>query len=154
MKKLAVLWSCCGIAIAQAPPHEKLPAELRGCVSILRNTERLACFDRGIAAILGATGAAPSTESSFGLVANSPRAAASRDEAGEELRAVRGKVTALRTSNGDEMITLDNGQTWRQLSGGTLLLQVGDEVEITRAALGSFQIKVPSGRTGKVKRIS
>jgi hypothetical protein len=155
MKKRVGLWFfCCGVALAQERPHERLPVELRSCVSIERNTERLACFDRAAAAIMGAEGsAAPSTESSFGLVATTPKAA-SRGEAGEELRTLRGRVTALRTANGDELITLDNGQVWRQLSGGILLLKVGDEVEITRAALGSFQIKVPSGRSGKVKRIS
>jgi len=66
---------------------------------------------------------------------------------------VKAKVAGLRTLNGDELITLENGQIWRQLSGGQLLLKIGDEVEISRAALGSFQMKVPTGRSGKVKRI-
>ena len=93
----------CGIAQAEEKPHEKIPAELRSCVSIERNTERLACFDRGIAAIMGADGAiAPSTESSFGLVATTPQAAGSRGEGSEELKSVRGRVTALQTLNGDE----------------------------------------------------
>jgi hypothetical protein len=155
--RLGLLVVCCGVASAdeQPQPRERIPVELRGCVSIERNTERLACFDRGIAAIMGTAGAiAPSSESSFGLVASTPPAGTARGAPSEELRSVRGKVTALKIANGDQLITLDNGQTWRQLSGGMLLLKVGDEVEITRAALGSFQMKVPSGRTGKVKRIS
>ncbi len=119
-----------------------------------RNTERLSCFDRGIAALISTAGVtAPSAESSFGLVASTPRADAARGETSDEMKGLRGKVTALKTLNGDELITLDNGQVWRQLSGGVLLLKVGDEVEISRAALGSFQMKVPSGRSGKVKRV-
>lgn len=143
----------CGVAAAQETPQDRIPAELRSCVSIERNTERLACFDRGIAALSGATGAvAPSAESSFGLVASTPRSEAARGESAE-MNGLRAKVTALKTLNGDELITLDNGQVWRQLSGGVLLLRVGDDVEINRAALGSFQMKVPSGRTAKVKRV-
>ena len=151
---LGLLVVCCGVASAEDKPHDKIPAELRSCVAIERNTERLSCFDRGIAALIGTAGAiAPSAESSFGMVAVTPRADAVRVESGDEVKGLRGKVTALKTLNGDELITLDNGQVWRQLSGGVLLLRVGDEVEINRAALGSFQIKVPSGRSGKVKRV-
>jgi hypothetical protein len=151
---LGLLVVCCGVASADEKPHERIPAELRSCVSIERNTERLACFDRGIAALSGAADAiAPSAETSFGLVATAPRADEARG-VNEELKSLRAKVTALKKLNGDELITLDNGQIWRQLSGGELLLRVGDEVQITRAALGSFQMKVPSGRTAKVKRVS
>ena len=151
---MRILWGTlilsCGVAAAQEKPQDRVPAELRSCVSIERNTERLACFDRGIAALTGAAGAvAPSAESSFGLVASTPRSDATRG-AGDEMNGLRAKVKTL---NGDELITLDNGQVWRQLSGGVLLLRLGDDVEINRAALGSFQMKVPSGRTGKVKRV-
>jgi hypothetical protein len=151
MRTLLGLWTICAVALADEPSREKIPAELRGCVAIERNTERLACFDRGIAAILRADGVAPSTESSFGLVASTPQGGSGDTR---ELRSIRRRVATIQPSAGGELITLDNGQTWRQLSGGALLLKVGDEVEITRAALGSFQISVPSGRTAKVKRIS
>jgi hypothetical protein len=143
------------VAVAEEIPQDRIPAELRSCVTIERNTERLSCFDRGIAVMIGTAGIiAPSAENSFGLVASTPRPDASRGETSDEVKGVRGKVTALKTINGDELITLDNGQVWRQLSGGSLLLKVGDEVEINRAALGSFQMKVPTGRSGKVKRVS
>ncbi|HEX6636439.1 MAG TPA: hypothetical protein VF033_02180 [Steroidobacteraceae bacterium] len=155
MKSLGVLLVCfCGVAWA-ADGTEKIPAELRSCVGIERNTERLACFDRGVAALLGAEGAAaPSAESSFGLVATTPRADAIRDVEGEDLRKVVARVTAVTAANdGSSVVTLDNGQVWRQISGGMMLLKVGDEVTINRAALGSFQMLVPSGRNGKVKRV-
>jgi hypothetical protein len=157
MKKLGLLlFLCCGAALADEKPASKIPPELRSCVGIERNTERLACFDRGVAVLLGAAGVtAPSVESSFGLVASTPRVDAARDaEVAEDLKKVAGKVTAVATANdGSAVVTLDNGQVWRQLSGGQLLLKVGDQVEINRAALGSFQMKVPTGRTGKVKRV-
>lgn len=156
MKSWGVLLVCfCGMARA-ADGTGKIPPELRSCVGIERNTERLACFDRGVAALLGTEGAqAPSAESSFGLVASTPRADAIRDaEAAEDLRKVVARVAAVVTANdGSSVVTLDNGQVWRQISGGMMLLKVGDEVTINRAALGSFQMLVPSGRNGKVKRV-
>ncbi|HUQ11873.1 MAG TPA: hypothetical protein VM146_16280 [Steroidobacteraceae bacterium] len=151
-----LLAGCCGMAAAADSPHEKVPPELRSCVGIERNTERLSCYDRGVAALLGAEGAtAPSAESSFGLVAQTPRAEVARSaSAAEDVQKIGGKVTAVALANdGTAVVTLDNGQVWRQLSGGQLLIKVGDDVEINRAALGSFQMKVPSGRSGKMKRI-
>lgn len=157
MKNLGVLLILCSAsAMADDKPAGKLPAELRSCVAIERNTERLSCYDRGIAALLGADGAkAPSAESSFGLVATTPHVDVKHsDAASGDVQKVAGKVSAVAVSNdGSAVVTLDNGQVWRQISGGQLLLKVGDDVEINRAALGSFQMKVPSGRSGKVKRV-
>jgi hypothetical protein len=143
-------------AWAEEKPIEKIPPELRSCLAIERNTERLACFDRGTAVLLGTTtSAAPSPESSFGMVANTPRPNSIKvAEAPEDVKTVRGRVASIsEAADGSAIISLDNGQTWRQISGGPMLLKAGDEVEINRAALGSFQMIVPSGRSGKVKRV-
>lgn len=52
------------------------------------------------------------------------------------------------------MVTLDNGQTWRELAKSTYVpLKVGDEVTISRAALGSFMMSVPNGRPLRVRRV-
>ena len=93
---------CVGAAWAEDKPAEKIPAELRSCVSIERNTERLACYDRGVAALLGASGAAaPSAESSFGLVASTPRTDAIRSPQIEEvLQKVTGKEASV-VASGD-----------------------------------------------------
>lgn len=142
------------LAVADEKAVEKLPVELRSCVGIDRNTERLACFDRGVAAMLQGSDAAPSAESMFGLVASSSRTGTPREGRDDSVMAVRSKVTAVSASGGgDAIVTLDNGQVWRQISGTAMLLKTGDEVTINRAALGSFQMVVPSGRNAKVKRI-
>jgi hypothetical protein len=141
---------------ADEKPVGKIPPQLRSCLSIERNTERLACFDRGVAVLLGtATSVSPSPESSFGLVASTPRADSVKvADVPDDVKSVRGRVTSIsETADGASVVALDNGQTWRQISGGAMLLKVGDEVEINRAALGSFQMIVPSGRNGKVKRV-
>lgn len=149
------LLAACGFAWG-AEQSANVPAELRSCVGIERNTERLACFDRAVAALMGVEGAkAPSAESMFGLVASTPRSDAPRsDDVDEDLRKLTAKVAAVASANdGLAIVTLENGQVWRQISGNQMLLKAGDEVTINRAALGSFQMLVPSGRNGKVKRV-
>jgi hypothetical protein len=143
-------------AFAAEKPIERIPAELRSCLAIERNTERLACFDRGVAVLLGSGNlAAPSPESSFGMVANTPRPNSAKvAEAPDDVKSVRSRVKTISpAADGGSIVELDNGQVWRQISGGAMLLKIGDEVTINRAALGSFQMIVPSGRNGKVKRI-
>jgi hypothetical protein len=137
---------------------DRVPPELRNCASIQRNTERLACFDRAIAVLEagddGAALAAATPESSFGLLGRVRETAPKVDDDGGDLQSVQSTVKAFsRSGDGSIVIHLDNGQSWRQLSGGDTLLKAGDSVTITRAALGSFQMKVPSGRSTKVRRI-
>ena len=51
------------------------------------------------------------------------------------------------------LITLDNGQVWKQIDGSSLRLRVGDAIEIERASLGSFMLKKQgSKRTMRVSR--
>lgn len=134
----------------------RIPPELQNCVAIQRNSERLACFDRGIAALTAAPGktvAAPSAESTFGLLSSEHSPETARAVKREDLESLTATVRSLgRASDGSLLITLDNGQSWRQLSSGDVLLRVGDSVTINRAVLGTFQMVVPSGRSAKVKR--
>jgi hypothetical protein len=136
----------------------RLPPELRSCVAIQRNAERLACFDRAIEVLAagkdGAALAAATPESSFGLTTSVRETPASSEGESGDLQSVQATVKGFSRADGSLVIRLDNGQSWRQLSGGDTLLKVGDSVTIDRAALGSFQMKVPSGRSAKVRRIS
>jgi hypothetical protein len=136
-------------------PQDRVPPELKSCVGIARNTERLACFDRGVRALQGAKTAAPSAESSFGLYAQEPeKKPADVPGAAADLEAVEAKVEKLGfMADGSLYIALDNKQGWRQLSSGELLVKVGDTVTIKRGALGSFQLLAPSGRSAKVRRV-
>jgi hypothetical protein len=137
--------------------RDRVPPELRNCVSIQRNAERLACFDRAIAVLAagkeGGTLAAATPEATFGLGASNRETAATPESA--DLQSVQSTVKGFgRAGDGSIVVHLDNGQSWRQLSGGDTLLKAGDSVTINRAALGSFQMKVPSGRTAKVRRVN
>lgn len=140
-------------------PATRIPLELRSCVAIQRNTERLACFDRGIEALRGSDSKSaadtPSAESSFGLFAQAPSESNAGAPSRAQIEALEARVAAISTAaDGSALIVLDNAQSWRQISGSaTLLLKVGDPVVIRRAALGSFQMTTPNGRSAKVKRV-
>jgi hypothetical protein len=68
---------------------------------------------------------------------------------------IEARVTKLSPSgNGLLVFTLDNGQVWRQLvHEGELLASVGDAVRISRGWLGSYSMRLPSGRGCKVARV-
>jgi hypothetical protein len=53
---------------------------------------------------------------------------------------------------GRETVALEGGPQWL-LDGSDPLLAGGDAVTIKRAALGSFVMTTPSGRTHRVKRL-
>ena len=152
---LAAIHFAAGPALAAA---DAVPAALRACASVKKNSERLACYDLTIGQLTSdsAAAAAPqrSAEAMFGAsAAHSNEGAASIER--EQLTSLTAHVTALNHDVGGALvIDLDNGQQWRQTSGSSSpLLEIGHEVTITRAALNSFRMSTPSGRTLKVKRV-
>ncbi|MDJ0749162.1 MAG: hypothetical protein QNJ11_06740 [Woeseiaceae bacterium] len=74
----------------------------------------------------------------------------------EQIEQIEATVSDVRESVGDKMIvTLDNGQIWRQLDSKTLHLKNGEVVIIRKASFGSFLLEKKSGsRSIRMKRIS
>lgn len=106
-----------------------MPAQLEPCVSIKQDAERLACYDRAVAAIAAA-------EEALAMPINAAVTAARRE------------------GDGMFVLTLDNGQVWRQLdAGSTLIIESGDRVTVVRASLGSFRIADKRGRSAHFKRM-
>lgn len=138
-----------------------VPAEFVTCSRIQKNSERLACYDRAVSYLsqpIGQQTSAPSPEASFGLQASVPEppAAAGREKSNsDEVSSVTARVTEVTSDReGKKVISLDNGQTWREVNkSGYVALNVGDEVTINRASLGSFMMSVPNGRPLRVRRV-
>jgi hypothetical protein len=160
MKKLmtiAVIGSLLGGSICRA--GDPLPEQLKTCVSLERDAERLACYDRAIALILsGKTGSpGPSAENMFGAsTAIEPPPPAPSAEKHEELNQISGRVTAMHTTTEDKLIvlTLDNGQVWRQQDlDAHMTIDIGDSVSIARASLGTFRITDKRGHSARFKRV-
>ena len=95
-------------------------------------------------------------EKAFGLPPLAvAEAQASRIEQPASIDSLTGRVVGLSLGeNGRVVVTLDNGQVWRQLMAGEdLNLKLGDTVRLSRGIVGSYFMKVPSGRTCKVNRL-
>jgi hypothetical protein len=133
---------------------------LIACGQITSDTARLTCFDREIAEIRGKNpqtpaSVAPTAEQKFGL----------SDKQVLELGATPGQVPAPTALHAHivsvprypierQVFVLDNAQTWQQIEldlGFTV--RIGQEVTISKGALGSFWLTADSHRATRVKRI-
>ncbi len=78
------------------------------------------------------------------------------EERREEFNSIRALVAKVDENALKRMvITLDNGQVWRQMESGSVRLKAGDEVIVERGLLGSFHLKrADSKRRIRVKRSS
>lgn len=137
---------------------EPLPEQMKPCVSMRHDAERLACFDHAVAMIeSGAAGEPPpSPEDMFGASSSVSQATDPGTEAKrQELKQISGQVTSQHLNeNGMIVLTLDNGQVWRQEDREvTLIIDSGDSVTISRASLGTFRIIDKRGHSARFKRV-
>lgn len=159
------------------------PGETHPCSAVVDAEERLACYDRAFgdrgaatradssatpaASSDGATPPAPATaapaasasaargEEEFGFTEAELRARdpeRGRDEGPQRIEATVTAIEYLRTR--ERVITLDNGQVWRETEVLTRArLAVGDSVRIQDAALSSYRMVGPSGAGVRVQRL-
>jgi hypothetical protein len=158
----------CGLVVCMVWPllgvAADLPPALLACRSLTDATERLACFDREVAAPtnrsapVAATPVAPPPDpkKQFGL----PEVTVAKQEVAAGTRAadaakIEAHITKLsQTPDGRVVVTLDNEQVWRQLLiEADLLMKPGDAVTISRGVLGSYWLQTASKRGCKVTRV-
>jgi hypothetical protein len=168
---------------AQASSSNPLAAQLKHCASLVDAGPRLACYDAlaGVAAPRTAAAQAapnPSASGSAGAIPTATAATASvvapaapaapnsadfgvrngplqaeRDPVREKTMLAVVSAVSFR-ARGMLVVTLDNGQVWRQIQPSDYPLKPGDHVEIDVAALGSYRLWTPSTRRAtKVTRI-
>jgi hypothetical protein len=157
-RKIARLGALTGafLYLHAAQAADPLPEPLRACLTIKRDSERLACYDRAVAGIESGTPTASesSPENMFGAhTAMTPNEKAAQDR--EELQQIRGQVVSVgRSETGQLEVALDNNQVWRQQeSETTLVIETGDSVTISRASLGTFRITDKRGRSARFRRV-
>ena len=147
-----------GFLISAAAFGDSLPVHLQPCVSLQRDAERLACYDKAVANMLSGDGASKpvTAENMFGASTGISHSGADQSQVKrEELRQISGTVTSLRrTDDGMIVLELDNGQVWRQQDAEVkLMMATGDPVTVVRASLGTFRIADRSGRFARFKRV-
>lgn len=103
-----------------------------------------------------AAGAAPSLsqEALFGKTSDEVERTVEEATGDERIDSLNATVTKLQQyAYNKVLITLDNGQVWKQIDTSNLRLRAGDAVEIERASLGSFMLrKQGSKRSMRVSR--
>lgn len=140
------------------------------CRAMADKEQRLACYD-GIADTLnpatpgeaaGTAGQSAEAEmqakaAAFGaekIPAKARAGAAGEEEKLDTLDAAIARIGS--DQSGNMIFDLDNGQTWRVLSGTMALppIHVGDAVQLSRSSLGGYRLKLLDvRRTVPVKRI-
>ena len=102
-----------------------------------------------------AAGGSISQEDLFGKNQEEVQRSVEEATGSERIESLNGTVTRLQKSGYDKVvITLDNGQVWKQVDASSLRLRVGDTVEIERGAMGSYMLQKKGSKRGmRVSRL-
>lgn len=141
-----------GVAHASDSPG----AALKACRAESDDSLRLACYDREIDRAQAVVPGVLTAEEKFGRKGAMAREESDRKEQeSRELGELQAKVTEIWTrSDGLMVVTLDNGQEWKQNRPDSFFrLKTGDMVRIQPAALSSFLMSGPSKRSTRVTRV-
>jgi len=167
-----------GVSIAaEASALERAQA----CVTQSDDAQRLACYDAALrvgsdaessatanraappvaqkapaSPLPAPTPADPTATESFGYSGDIAREKVDREAAAApKLKMLQARITAIEhLPLGEFVVTLDNGQVWRQKAKQSIgPLHVGDEVTIRAGALGSFRLSGSSNRSTLVQRV-
>ncbi len=146
-----LLFAAVGALIVAAPAGaDTLPATVRACIGEADAARRLACYDREVARLIApadtfatavsmapaapAAPIAPAVAAAAAVLPATPAAAPTGSP-----KHFSAKVSAVRGSDDDLVVTLDNGDVWQQSAPGTsqLNLHPGDVVTVDHE-LGSW----------------
>lgn len=143
---------------------------LTTCRQVENIEQRVACYDRYVDAHFPTSSSAqveksaaheppqptatPDAQSLFGTTDAEAKRIVETSMAIEQISEIEAVVTDVRKSATRKLsVTLDNGQTWRQIDNQPLLLKRGEKVIVRKASLGSFLMEKQSGsRSIRVKR--
>lgn len=183
--KLFVTASVLALCVTQTAAGAELADALIDCRALATAVARLDCYDQLADTLTATTNQATQTgtveraaptaaatetaatatveatadasqEAFFGKNEKEIRKSAQEAAGTTEIDQMDARVSEVRKSaTGKAIITLDNGQVWKQIDSSRLRLSSDDQVTIRRASLGSFLLyKTGSKSLMRVKRIS
>jgi hypothetical protein len=133
-----------------------LKTQLQSCQQIAEEEQRLSCFDQIVSQLdLSVTSDVGSTTAAAAVSSTAEKSAVPQPE---EMKAKFGlkkpnreaqvqEISSLVKSTAFDLrkklvITLENGQQWRQTDQAQLNIQAGDRCTVKRGALGSFLLGI------------
>ena len=151
---VAGLW----VSVANAA---ELSDQLTQCRAVQNDLQRLTCYDK-----IGTSGYKPAAvvaeEMQYPTESSTATATKAPDNFGIEHKVIEKVASSIsstvvnivQSKRGFWTVTLENGQTWRQISSDGFVLRNGEEVEISRGTFNSFLLsKKGSERQTKVTRL-
>lgn len=125
------------------------------CARVVEPERRLACYDGAFPPSAEARDAAArGAEESFGLQPAAAATVVAGQPATEtDPKQISGRVAKITLHSNGRIVALENGQVWvltEATSRGQM--QVGDEVVVRRAAMGSYLLVTPAGVSLRARR--
>lgn len=138
--------------------------DVYACRSVADDAERLACYDAAVGRLQEAEAAGDVTtvtrqevekvrEDSFGFSIPSLPSLMIGKSDDKNLKEIILPVKAVRGTRGNLVVTLENGQVWRQVDTKPLRNNGQTEAQIYQAALGSYKMKLDGGIAFRVERV-
>jgi len=146
-----------GIQISNAEPlNLELNQKLSECQRINTGSARLTCYDALAQSLVKNDVVADTAAEMFGQDEKKYRERLEASTGYKETNSLQARVTDItRNAYGQFIVTLENGQVWRQFDSRRLRINVGDTVTIMKGRFGTFQLKKSSGTvTLRVRRVS
>lgn len=166
--RLTLVMVLAGVAAAGPAAAAEILTELKTCHAESDDARRLACYDRlsgakpaptatpapAAAPVAAATPLTPEEKFGYSDVRAQQEREAELADPDRKKPLFAKVVEATLQPNGTYVVKLDNGQVWRQTSLEDFFrLEVGDDVKIRPAAIGTFLLADPNGRSARVRRV-
>ena len=142
---------------------QSLQSDLLDCAQINDSLQRLVCYDNLAkkavlpTQLVAELPIASDTSKAKPLVSAAENFGQENKKSPKDLiNQIQGKIVKVtKSAYGKQIVTLDNGQVWRQTDSVRLKLVEGQSVTIKRGALGSFFIsKENANKRIRAKRVS
>ncbi len=153
----------------KSPLPKELPPVFEAvvnCRALTSDSERLACYDRSVAALATARDKEDivvadratireTKKGLFGFTLPKLKLFGGTEKDGDEVKEIESTISAVRdTADGLAIFTLADGARWKQTDGGNAFGRPGLSIRIKRGALGSYLASIDKGAYVRVVRLA